>query len=157
MNPAPLFRDTPARLVARWRHVLRFRIGANGCVDQLPHAEDFPPEYPTDDEHAASRALWEVLGIACLKLCRSSARGEDVPIDANWGALAGLPSIGYTPGGMPPAPVGYVHKMALRAPDRLPLLHARLDALDNATLHAMAMAAVQGLPVVPDVFAGLME
>lgn len=47
--------------------------------------------------------------------------------------------------------------MATRAPERLPILIQRIDAMDGAALHAMAMQAVQGNERMPDVFAGLME
>lgn len=159
MNHAPLFRDTPARLIERWRHVLRFRIGLNdsASLDQLPHGEDFPNEYPTDDPGAAW-ALREVLGVACLKLYRPWAddRGAHIVLDSAGAWLLDLASIGYAMDEAHLVPLGRVLEMALCAPHRLPALLARIDALDNDTLHAMAMAAVQGLPVVPDVFEGLM-
>lgn len=53
--------------------------------------------------------------------------------------------------------LGTVLEMATRASERLPVLIQRIDALDGAALHAMAMQAVQGGESVPDVFAGLME
>lgn len=158
MNAAPLFRDTPARLIERWRHVLRFRIGMNdtASIDQLPHGEDFPKEYPSDDP-CAPWALREVLGVACLKLYRPWADdgGAHIRIDAAGGWLLCLASLGYALEDSHLAPLGRVVDLALCAPQRLPVLLARIDALDNVALHEMAMAAVQGLPV-PDVFEGLM-
>lgn len=159
MNHAPLLRAAPSWLIERWRPVLRFRIGLNDSarLDQLPNGEDFPNEYPTDDPGAAW-ALREVLGIACLKLFRP--RGDDggahIRLDPAGGWLPDFESLGYAMDGAHLAPLGRALEMALCAPERLPVLLARLDALDNHALHEMAMAAVQGLPVVPDVFEGLM-
>lgn len=158
MTSASLFRDASARLLQRWKHVLTFNIGLNdsASLDQLPNGEDFPKEYPTDDPGAAW-ALREVLGVACLKLYRPWADdgGAHIVLDAAGAWLLDLVSTGYAMDGAHLAPLGRVLEMALCAPHRLPALIARIDALDNDTLHEMALAAVQGLPV-PDVFEGLM-
>lgn len=159
MIPDHLFRATPARLLQRWKSVLQFSIGANDCasLDQLPRGEEFPKEYPADDSAAAAWALREVLGVACLKLYRPWAddRGPHIVLDSSGAWLLDLVSIGYAMDKAHLAPLGRVIEMALCAPHRLPALLARIDALGNATLHEMALAAVQGLPV-PDVFDGLM-
>ena len=45
--------------------------------------------------------------------------------------------------------------IGLYAPERLEILNSRLDGLTNNDLHHMAVSAVQGLPVIPNVFDGL--
>lgn len=156
MNIPALIPASADWLLRRWRPVLRFRIGAgdHAALDQLPNPEDFPSEYPAEDENAPW-ALREVLGVALLKLYRPWAeermRGMDLDPAGAW--LVELESSGYDTSYL--APLGRVVEMALCAPDRLPALLARIDALDNDLLHEMAMAAVQGLPV-PDVFEGLL-
>ncbi|MCK0507374.1 hypothetical protein [Aromatoleum anaerobium] len=128
----------------------------SASLDQLPHAEDFPKEYPATDD-IAPWALREVLGVACLKLYRpwGDDGGAHIVIDGAGGWLLDLASIGYAMHEAHLAPLGRVLEMALCAPHRLPVLLARIDALGNDDLHRMAMAAVQGLPV-PDVFEELM-
>lgn len=152
--------DAPARLLLRWKPVLRFRISADACTGlaQLPNAEDFPDEFPTDDLTAGYR-LGEVLGVAALKLFRpwAVAPGEAVGLDPMGAWLEELAPAGHTMDCARLRVVGRVVEMALCAPGRLPVLIARLDALGNDDLHRMAMDAIQGRPVVPDVFEGLME
>lgn len=151
--------DTPARLLLRWKHVLRFRIGADVCtgLDQIPNAEDFPDEFPTDDL-AAGYGLGEVLGAAALKLFRPwpVSPGEVVGLDVMGAWLEDLTHVKHASDRARLQAVGRVVEMALCAPERLPVLIARLDALSNDDLHRMALDAVQGRPV-PDVFEGLME
>lgn len=159
MTPAPLSIESRARLLQRWKHVLRFSIGADDSahIGQLPNGKIFPAQYPTDDPGAAW-ALREVLGVACLKLYRWSCPEDDVhlSLDPAGGWLLDIKSLKYAMGDAHLAPLGRALEMALCTPERLPALIARLDALDNADLHEMALAAVQGLPV-PDLFEGLME
>lgn len=143
-----------------WQLALRFRIG-NGerCnLAQLPNADDFPSELPTADL-SAGYALGEVLGIAALKLFRPwpVAPGEVVELDPMGSWLEDLARSDYTMDRARLIVLGRVLEMALRVPDRLSVLIARLDSLGNDDLHRMAMDAVQGRPVLPDVFAGLME
>ncbi|TYC56167.1 hypothetical protein ETQ85_12765 [Zoogloea oleivorans] len=152
--------DTPARLFFRWKNVLRFRIGIADCsgLAQLPNAEDFPDEFPVD-EFGIGHLLGEVLGLAALKLFRVSGTsfpGEWSfdPVGQWLHALACVDRMTDT-GRL--SVVYRVIDLGLSAPNRLHVLNARLDALSNDDLHRMAMEAVQGERMKPDVFEGLME
>lgn len=153
--------DTPSRLLLRWRHVLRFRIGEGGeaSLDQLPNAKKFPKAFPATDDRYAVHCLGEVLGVAALKLQRPWAMpaGERFEIDPTGEWLEGLANVANATAPAGVWVLGIVVNIALRAPERLPELIARLDALTNDDLHRMAMDAVQGRRVEPDVFEGLME
>lgn len=152
--------DIRNRLLLRWRHVLRFSIGEGdvASLDQIPNAKDFPKAYLTDDLYAGDY-LGVVLGVAALKLWRPWAppAGARVEIDLMGGCLEDLASVAHATNGGRLRVIGGVVEMALRAPERLPVLIARLDALDNDDLHRMAMDAVQGRPGAVSVFEGLME
>ena len=152
--------DARSQLLIRWQRVLRFSIGSDdeAAVDQLPNAELFPRKLPTDSP-AALTFLGEVLGVAALKLARPwpEPAGTNFEIDPRGGWIYDLMESSHWRDRVHLKAIGYVVEMALRAPERLPTLIARLDALTNDDLHRMAMDAVQGLPVFPDVFDGLME
>lgn len=158
--PRTLASDTPARLLLRWKSVLRFRIGGDDLpvLHQLPNAEDFPDTFPTADL-CAGYALGEVLGVAALKLFRPGVveAPADMALDPMGAWLEDLARRDYTFDRARLQVVGRVVEMALIDPARLPVLNARLDALDNDDLHRMALDAVQGHAVMPDVFKGLME
>lgn len=167
-----------AALLAKWRKVLVFSIGADYSwhFSQLPDARQFPFRFPItpdqtsqygdrEDQEYAGGSLAMVMAFAALKLSRCD--GDD-PMGGSlcpcgdfladmFEALrvlreryGDLVSSSYL------APIGIVLEMALLAPMRLPVLSSRLDALDNDTLHRMAMDAVQGVPV-PDMLADLLE
>jgi len=153
--------DTPARLLLRWKHVLRFRISADACTGlaQLPDAEDFPDEFPVS-EFGVGHLLGEVLGVAALKLFRVSGTsflGERSLDDLVGRWLHALACVDRTTDIGRLSIAHRVVDLGLYAPERLHVLNARLDALGNDDLHRMAMDAVQGRRVVPDVFEGLME
>ena len=151
--------DTPERLLLRWEHVLRFRIRADVCtgLDQLPNSEDFPDEFPVD-EFGVGHLLGEVLGIATLKLFRAS--GTSFPGEwsfdpiGQW--LRALACVDRTTDIGRLSVIHRVIDLGLYAPDRLRVLNARLDVLTNGDLHRMAMEAVQGGRMEPDLFEGLM-
>lgn len=159
---APLIAADRGWLLKRWCAVLKFRIGNadSARLDQLPNGECFPNEYPAEDAFRAAWVLREVLGVAILKLIRPwpADLGARACIDGSGGWLMDLRVLGYELIGDAPylSPLGLALQIALRAPDRLPVLIARIDALNNRALHDMAMAAVQGLPVA-DVFDGLLS
>lgn len=152
--------NSPAALLCRWDSVLRFRIGADVCsgLQSIPDAEEFPDEFPTD-EPAAGYYLGEVLGVAALKLFRPwpLEAGEVVALNEMGTWLEALAESNHTMDRARLRAVGRVVEMAMCAPERLPELIARIDALGNDDLHRMAMDAVQGLRVEPDVFDGLTE
>ena len=152
--------DAPPNLCSLWRRALRFRIGDDPSISvgQLPNAKDFPGEFPTDDP-AAGYHLGEVLGVAALKLFRPwpVTPDEVVVLDPMGAWLEELAQCDYTMDCARLRIVGRVVEMALLTPGRLPVLIARVDALSNDDLHRMAMDAVQGRSVEPDVFEGLME
>ena len=158
--PRTLASDTPARLLLRWKSVLRFRIGSDDVpgLQQLPNTEDFPDALPTADL-CAGYALGEVLGVAALKVFRPASVEcpADMALDPLGAWLEDLAKSDFTFDRARLQVVGRVVEMALIDPARLPVLIARLDALDNDDLHRMALAAVQGHTVAPDVFEGLME
>lgn len=155
-----LCRDAHSRLLIRWRHALRFTIGIDGedSFDQLPTAESFPKRFPKGNPDASAR-LMDVLGVAALKLYRPWAQPADTrfEVDTLGGWIRDLADGSHPFDRGRLHVVGRVVQLALRAPERLPVLIARLDALTNEDLHRMAMDAVQGRRVKPDVFEGLME
>ena len=145
-------------LLAHWRHVLCFRIGVAGVadLDQLPDSASFPDHFPVD-EFGIGHLLGEVLGIAALKLFRSN--GTAFPGEwsfdhiGQW--LQALSCADRTTDAGRLSAIHQVIDLAFHAPGRLPVLFARLDAIGNDDLHRMAMDAVCGRRVVPDVFEGL--
>lgn len=161
MNAAP-------SLLYRWEKALVFRIGEgdSASLDQLPNPLNFPDRFPAENPNAP-HLLGIVLGVAVLKLYRPwpVERGERVELDPCGGWLVDIReslgavrrAYGDELGFACLTTLGTVLEMATRAPERLPVLIQRIDALDGAALHAMAMRAVQGGESVPDVFAGLME
>ncbi len=159
-------------LLARWKKALVFRIGENDTagIDQLPDFRTFPGQFPCSKlaaDQNASYALACVFAFAFLKLSRPwpVKPGDSVALDPCGGWLYEFaPMMSRLSGsyGQDAAnnffmTLGVVIEMALLAPDRLTVLVSRIDALDNATLHRMAVAAVQGLEYGPDLFAGLYE
>lgn len=148
---------TPTSLLAAWEKVLLFRLGENDQVDesQLPSSAAFPSKFPGND-HLAQDLLGEVLGIATLKLYRlramggrdTSSRGADdfildLALSRRHLDLHQL------------CVLGRVVEIAVKAPEHLYALSARIDALTNDDLHRMAMYAVRGIAIAPNVFEGL--
>ena len=152
--------DTPARLLLRWKSVLRFRIGDADAspIDQLPDPATFPDQFPVD-EFGIGHLLGDVLGVAALKLFRVS--GTSFPGEWSFDPVGQwLHALACVDRTMDTGRLSVIHRvidLGVYAPDRLHVLNARLDALDNDDLHRMALDAVQGHAVVPDVFKGLME
>ncbi len=163
--------NAQAALLEQWRKVLVFSINADDSwsFSQLPDARQFPFRFPfapdqtsqygdREDHHEyAGGSLAMVMAFASLKLSRNDG---DTPFAASMFPCGGFfladmmevtrvlrehygdsVSLSYL------APIGIVLEMALCAPMRLQVLGSRLDALDNDTLHRMAMDAVQGVPV----------
>lgn len=147
------------RLLARWISALHFRIGEDDIplMDQLPDPATFPDEFPTD-EFGTGHFVGEVLGIAALKLfrqCGTTFPGEwSFDHIGQW--LHALSCMDRTTDIGRLSVVHRVIDIGLHAPERLEILNLRLDALTNNDLHHMAVSAVQGLPVIPNVFHGLM-
>lgn len=147
-----------SKLLQCWQAALRFRIGVEGVagLDQLPDSKSFPETFPVN-EFGIGHFLGEVLGVAALKLFRTS--GTAFPGEWSFdhiGQWVQAPSC--TDRTTDTGRLATVHRvidLALHTPERLPELFARLDALGNDDLHRMAMDAVRGLPIVPDVFEGL--
>lgn len=152
--------DTRARVLSKWRSVLRFRIGQSTVapLDQLPDPATFPDEFPVR-LFGTGHFLGEVLGIAALKLFR--ACGIDFPEGWSFDPLGQwLQSLACADATTDTGRLSVIHQvidLGLSFPERLKALNARLDQLTNADLHRMSMAAVQGERVLPDVFDGLME
>lgn len=160
-------------LLEQWAQVLQFRIGEGGEGDdadlsQLPDPRTFPDaflarsRYPGTDP---ASSLGHVLAMAYVKFERAW-KGEGEQPDSGYMVGGWLPDIKRRLGAMRSSygpgvgesfvmSVGTVLSMALNAPERLPVLTERIDQLDNATLHRMALDAVQGLEVLPDLFEGL--
>lgn len=152
--------DTPARLLLRWKHVLHFYIGDADVLpmDQLPDPATFPDQFPVD-EFGIGHLLGEVLGLAALKRFRVS--GTSFPGESSFDPVGQwLQALACVDRTMDTARLSVVHRhfdLGLYAPARLHVLNARLDTLTNDDLHRMAMEAVQGERMKPDVFEGLME
>lgn len=145
-------------LLMSWQGALRFRIGVEGVtgLDQLPGPTSFPDEFLVD-EFGTGHFLGEVLGIAALKLFLTSGTAfpGGGPFDTIGQWLAALSCSDRTTDAGRLHVVHRVIDLALYAPRCLPLLMGRIAALSNADLHRMAMDAVRGMPIVPDVFEGL--
>ncbi|MBL8401259.1 hypothetical protein [Accumulibacter sp.] len=165
-------------LLEQWRRVLVFSICADDSwhFSQLPDARQFPLRFPIaldqtskyggrEDQEYAGGSLAMVMAFAALKLSRCDG---DTPSGGSLFPCGGLLAdmfealrvlrerYGDSVLSSYLAPIGIVLEMALCAPMRLQVLGSRLDALDNDTLHRMAMDAVQGVPV-PDMLADLLE
>jgi hypothetical protein len=167
-------------LLEQWRKVLVFNIGADDTwsFNQLPDVQRLPLRFPIDPVHSskygyredyffALNSLGHVLTIAAIRLIRDPAK-------ENVGSIDLCPIGGWFPDTLEAARTldkhyhtdifseccssafGIVVEMALCAPGRLPVLCSRLDALDNAALHKLAMDAVQGA-VIPWLFEDLLE
>ncbi|QLH49081.1 MAG: hypothetical protein HWD57_04275 [Candidatus Accumulibacter cognatus] len=170
--------NAQAALLEQWRKVLVFSINADDSwsFSQLPDARQFPFRFPIapdqtsqsgdrEDQEYAGGSLAMVMAFAALKLSRYDG---DTPSGGSLcpcgGFLADMMELlrvlrehyGDSVSSSYLAPIGIVLEMALCAPMRLQVLGSRLDALDNDTLHRMAMDAVQGVPV-PDMLADLLE
>ncbi len=151
--------DTPTRLLLRWRRALHFYVGDTDMapMDQLPDPATFPDQFPVD-EFGVGHLLGEVLGIATLKLFRASG----TPFPGEWSLdpigqwLRALACVDRTTDIGRLSVIHRVIDLGLYAPDRLRVLNARLDVLTNGDLHRMAMEAVQGGRMEPDLFEGLM-
>lgn len=122
--------DTPDRLLLRWKHVLRFRIGAANCAGlaQLPNPEDFPSEFPAH-EFGIGHLLGEVLGLAALKLFRAS--GTSFPGAWSFDPIGQwLQALACADRTTDTGRLSVVHRvidLGLYAPERLHVLNARLD------------------------------
>ncbi len=148
--------------LAQWEQALVFRIGEGdgASLGQLPDPRSFPQCFPTNDLDAPCM-LGRVLGVAVLKLCRPWPAHSRTGVsfaddDDGWlvyisNALATIKA-NYAESltGACLVTLWRVLDMALNAPDRLPFLIERVDALDNEALHAMAMQAVKGCMSAPD-------
>ena len=159
-------------LLQQWENALVFRIGENDSagLDQFPDFRKFPKRFAhngrTDDQGAAC-ALGAALGVGFLKLYRPwrDSRSDPASLDPCGGwlyeivpALRGLPeSYAVSVGDAVLMSLGCAIEMALNAPQRLPILLDRIDAMDNETLHKMSMEAVQGIDANADIFEGLYE
>jgi len=145
-------------LLMSWQEALRFRIGVEGVtgLDQLPDSTSFPDEFLVD-EFGTGHFLGEVLGIAALKLFLTSGTAfpGGAPFDTIGQWLAALACSDRTTDAGRLHAVHRVIDLALYVPQRLPLLNCRIASLGNADLHRMAMDAIRGRPIVPDVFEGL--
>lgn len=153
--------------IDKWRKLLVFSIGASNrlCASQLPNVHAFPAKLPISHEMCtvsgdfmAARDIcaWNLgiaLGIASLKFgrgCSAECYGPRAELDGLF-----LDDLQQRLKDMRALPYGewlcfgYIHilslaiELALQAPERLPMLHARVDALSNDELHRMAMEAIQ--------------
>jgi hypothetical protein len=158
-NRLPIDDPRPS-LLFRWKHALHFYIGEADVLpmDRLPDPATFPDQFPVD-ELGIGHLLGEVLGVAALRLFRVS--GTSFPGEwsfdpvGQW--LHALACVDRTTDTGRLSVVHQIIELGLYAPDRLHVLNKRLDALTNDDLHRMAMEAVQGQSVAPNVFEGLVE
>lgn len=159
--------NTHAFLLEQWRKVLVFSIGASDCLcsSQLPNVHAFPATLPIPPERlkvygdfmrARDICAWRLgiaLGISSLKFARgfpAECYGSRAELDGLFldDLQENLKDMRALPYGQWLCD-GYIHilslaaELALQASERLPLLHARLDALSNDDLHRMAMEAIQ--------------
>lgn len=173
--------NTRTALLDQWRKVLVFTLGAGDSynLSDLPDMREFPKRFPiapeiseglrhndADDQSGAADLLGGVLALATLKAFRN--KGEPcLPFTSEGGGplvsiCESLHAVRLThPCGEDIRDsclryLGAALELAMQEPERLPALHARLDAIDNAELHRLAMAAVQGQGS-DDVLADLLE
>lgn len=157
-SPTSPTSPTDKALYAKWKRILHFRVGEPGlAVDEmLPDSSRFPQQY-LGPRLQAETALGEVLGTAALKIYRGAAGhrpalppGDDVILTSlfpRW------------PNALDERRASIVDRFigaALNAPQCLPALVARLDAIGNDELRAMALLAARGVSV-PSIFDGLAE
>lgn len=160
--------NAQAALLEQWRPALAFLLGVKGRYSASRiHEVHFPRLFPVACEkcdcscsesagqQGAAQALGAVLGIGILKAYRNpsqatSLRGQREgygPLEHLTKSLTFLhmvTSCGHQIRDSAYGVIAQVLELAMRAPERLPALHARLDAIDNAEMHRLAMAAVQG-------------
>jgi len=154
-------------LLDQWRKVLVFSFGADDSdFAPLPDLRSFPQSLPLApeategrcDADALSNAAWMVGGVITIAVLKSHRPPPECEVEytSEWTFVLSdtcerLRAVRLTRsygqdlwtsclGGL-----GSVLELAMLAPDRLPALHARLDALNAADLHRLAMEAVQGL------------
>ncbi len=149
----PLTSPADKALLTRWKRALHFRVGEPGLAadEMLPDQSRFPGQFFAS-RLVVEETLGYVLGIAALKLWRAPA-GEPVTVAAlcpRWPGLFGLLDDQRI------ATVDRFIHVALNAPQCLPALVARLDAISNEELRQMALLAVRG-GSVPSIFDGLAE
>ncbi len=155
----PLTSPADKALLARWKRALHFRLGEPGLAadEMLPDQSRLPNQFLAS-RFAVEEALGRVLGIATLKLWRPAAdclpgsrAGDTVTLAAlcpRWPSLLGLLDEQRI------ATVDRFISLALSAPQCLPALVARIDAISNDELRQMALLAVRGVSV-PSIFDGL--
>lgn len=151
-----------------WRAAVHFRIGCNGSagLDQMPDPRSFPlniPDSAADERDNCACALGGVLAVAFLKLYRPWPNSPSSELDPCGGYLVDVPDYLKRLRGRIADPIrtaclmqmGFVIDMALNAPDRLPEIQQRIDAISNDELHRRAMEAVMG-KTPTDLFEGVM-
>lgn len=149
--------------LARWKQRLVFRIGEGESVspDQLPPLHGLPGFALVAQEAAAPYWLGHVIGVACIKLYRSTPVEDESTIHIGTGWLTEIvdlvgDSYRQNKVGLGCLLVlGAFLDVACNKPSSLPLLLSRIDALDNDALHQMAMDAVQGKDAGLGVFDGI--
>ena len=156
-------------LLQQWKKALVFRICVDGTAwfGQLPNPVNFPERFPSENPNTVYW-LGYVLGVAVLKLHQPWPVDHEkcLPIDPGGGWLSDTVELidgmhcrardyrdGVSFGCL--GVLGSVVEMAMCSPGWLPTLRRRIDQLDNTTLHAMAMQAIRGEVVSPNVFEGM--
>lgn len=151
-------------LLREWKSALIFRIGED-VTRTLPDPKNFPARFSVDraatDDMQRAYSLGYTLAVAYLadarrkgkrRLATSGAFSRVVEQDIRQrmpGALGPMVADALA------STLSTLACIATVAPEQMPLLLARLDALDNGTLHRMAVDAVEGRDVSPQVFDGL--
>ena len=154
----PLTSPTDKALFTKWKRALHFRIGEPGLsVDEmLPDPSRFPGQFLASRLQVES-ALAGVLGIAALKVYRPAA--DHRPGSSAGDALTLMRLCPRWPSQLDEQrfeTLDRLIQLALHAPQCLPALVARLDAIGNEELRDMALIAVRG-GSVPSIFDGLAE
>lgn len=145
----------------QWRNALRFTIGHGSRLEfsQLPWPGDFPEASASTSEDS-TLALGQALALGALKVLWSYQEHATNQSPAVW--LSGL---GHWTGDLEhydPALssavlffLGRVIGLELIDAEKFRTLKTRIDALDNETLHDIAVDALEGRPAAEGLLGGL--
>ena len=147
--------------LSQWRNALRFTIGHGSRFEfsQLPWPGDFPETSASTSEDSTF-ALGQALALGALKVLWSYREHATNQSPAVW--LSGLGHWAEDLEHYDPALssavlffLGRVIGLELIDAEKFRTLKTRIDALDNETLHDIAVDALEGRPSAEGLLGGL--